>query len=276
MNEMIQIGPQDYMSKLKAHVEVASNDSALALRHAQEFQITTDDDLRVAKEDFVAYREKMKAIEDDRKVITVPLNDILDQVNSLFKNPAENWKAARALLERKGADYAQKKEQERLKLEREAQERARKEEERIRKEKEAQERAWREKEEAKRKEAEELARKALETKNAAKRAELEAQAEKMRQEAARAQDKANERAQQAAEAYVPAETIEKTEVKVAGAKKVVRYYAKVIDPAVVPVEWNGRMIRPVDEGVLGDIARALKSNQSPIPGVKFWSEEKMA
>lgn len=276
MNAMIKVGPDNYMGKLVEHIQADVKESALALKNAQELVITNDEDLRIAKEDFVAMRDREKTLEETRKEIVTPLNDVVKQVNSLFKTPATAWADARSIIERKGAEYARVKEEARLKAEREAQEKARKEEERIRKEKEAQEKAWREKEEAKRREAEELDRKAQEEKNAEKRAEMEAQAEKARQDAAKAQDKANDRAIEAQNAFIPAPTIEKTEVKVAGAKKVTRYYAQVIDAKKVPVEWCGRILRPVDEGIISEIARGLKTTQSPIEGIRFYSEEKMA
>lgn len=275
MNDIININPTNYVDRLKSHVAQYNADAKTALKNAQELVIAGDDDCRLAKEDWVKHRETQKIVEDDRTSLTGPINDALKQINAIYKESATDLTAARDLLNQKVQTYQQEQEQIRLKAEREAQEKARKEEERIRREKEEQERQWRLKEEARRKQAEELARKAANERNEAKRAEMEAQAEKARQEAAKAQEKADERARQAAEAFVPAPVIEKTVVKVAGAKKVVRYYARVLDAKKVPVEWAGRVIRPVDEKTLNQIASGLKTTVSPIEGVQFYSEESL-
>ena len=278
MNEIITIGPVNYQAKIKEHVQPANEESALILRHAQELTIKDDETLRAAKEDWVAIRTKLQIHEDDRKSVTVPLNDILGQVNAGFKTATVAWTTAREILNKKVQEYNQKKEQDRQEAERKAQEAARKEEERIRKEKEAQEAAWRAKEEAAKREIARLEAEAAKAKNEAARAKAEEAAAKARAEAEKAAAKAAERAQEAQSAFVPAPTIEKVVTKVAGAKMVTRYFFKILKPELVPVEWNGKMLRPVDDKALGEIARGMKldgKKPSPIPGVQFWSEEKM-
>lgn len=275
-NEMIQIGPDDYLAKLKIHTSKTNKTALFILEEVKALVIADDATLKTAKEDDVNYRIRLKEIDEDRKSITAPINQALDEVNAAFKAPTESYKSAREILARKIREYEAQKEAERKEAERRAQEKARQEEERIRKEKEAQERAWREKEAKAREEAERAEKAAQNARSEAQRQKLEAEAEAKRKEAEKAQEKANERAIQAQEAYVPPEPVveQKEEVKVAGfRKKAVKWTAEVTDQKLVPVEWSGRMLRPVDNSIINEIARALKTKVSPIPGVRFLSDE---
>ena len=278
MSQIITVNPTNYVAKLKEHVEPMVKIGQVALKNAQELVIKTDDDLKLAKEDWVKHRLSLKDTEDARTALTKPLNDALGLINGTFKDASTPLTEAREILNQKSSAYERKKEAERQEAARLAREAAAKEEARLKKIKEDQEREWREKEAERTRQAEELARKAAREKDAEKRAEMEAAAEKQRQEAAKAREKADLRAQEAQETFIPTETVEKTVVKVTGAKAVVRYFFEVLDAKIVPVEWCGKTIRPVDEKVLGEIAKGLKLDNkapSPIPGIRFWSENKL-
>jgi hypothetical protein len=203
-----------------------------------------------------------KQLEEERTKITKPMDAAKAAVMNLFRKPATILEDAEKAI--KSAMIAYDNEQEKIRAEKErmAREAAAKEEARQRKIKEDQERAWREKQEAARKEAEALAQKAAKEKNEAKRAEMEAQAAKARQEEAKAQEKADERAQQAQEVFVPVEAVEKTTEQPKGTSFRTVWEFEIVDVNAIPREW---MIP--DTKTIGGAIRSTQGKIN-IPGVK--------
>jgi hypothetical protein len=64
-------------------------------------------------------------------------------------------------------------------------------------------------------------------------------------------------------------------VKTAGTATKRIWKARVINASLVPISVAGAVIRPVDEKVLNDLARASKGNMT-IPGVEFYEDVQIA
>lgn len=76
-------------------------------------------------------------IEERRKVFTVPLNKVLDEINAIFKRPQADLKLAEDTIKSKCLHFDAELRAEQDRLRREAEERARKEQERLNREAEA-------------------------------------------------------------------------------------------------------------------------------------------
>jgi hypothetical protein len=252
--EVIEVRPINTRS-----AEVAAEEAQACLMVARMIVIKSDDQRRGAAMAFNELRERMKIVEEERKKITTPLNAALDAVNALFKKPYTMLKEARDITEKACIAYDNEKERARQEEERRLREIAAKEEARQRQIKEEQERVWREK-------AEKARQEEIRLQNEGKAAE----AEKARQEAARAQAKAEERAQQAAEVFVPAPVIAQEKVKVAGTKDVTRYDFEITDMKLIPHEWF-----VLDEAKIAKFATATKGTVT-IPGVRIFAVKKLS
>lgn len=325
------------LAKIKKVMTELVTDAKRTLKAAMDFKVVTDEDCKKGKQDFNVLRERSRDIENCRKEVVLPLNDIVKTVNSACKEPMEIYDQARSIVEKKVVAYESEKERARLAEERRLREEAERKERAIREERERQEREQRAKEaaklreaeeierkareeverqererkakedaerrakeeaerkiqdakntkerarleaeEAKRREAAETARKAIEARQAKERAEAEEAAFKARKAAQDAQDKANERAIQAAAAFVAAPVVEKVKIKEEGTKDVTRWGINVVDESKVPfsIEFNGENVRlwALDVAVLKKIANAHKG-PSMIPGVDFYSEKKLS
>jgi hypothetical protein len=198
-------------------------------------------------------------IEAKRTSMTRPLNETLKKINEFFKGLAARPLAAEATL--KGAMLKFQREQEAVRVAEEARlrEAAKKEEERQLKIKEEQERAWREKEEEARERAKKLAA-------AGKAAEAEA----ARIEAEKAAKKADERAAQAENIFVPVPTVESQVSKVKGLAIKTEWKFEIVDAKQIPADF----LMP-DEKAIGAFVRATKGAKS-IAGVRIFSVENMS
>ena len=275
--QLIKVAPPAYekpMQAVRDFTEQEAQAANLALLDAQKLVVKTDEQCKTAMESFVMARDRINALEDNRKSVTGPLNGLVGTINDLFRVPSDKLKQARDLYNKKAVDYKREQEAKREEEERQARLKAEAEERRKREEKEAQERAWREKEAKAKAEAEAAERKAREAKNDKDRAAAEAVAAKARSDAEKAAEKANPRAQEAAEVVVAPEPTKVVEApKVAGFRsKSVKWYAKVVDPTQVPQNYGGRQLWVIDQKALDALATALKTKDCPIPGVRFYSE----
>lgn len=250
--------------------ELAMIEAELMMNQSKNIVIKNDDDRKLANATFNLAREGMKKIEEERKKITVPLNNALDAVNALFKRPYNFFKEARDTAEKACISYDSEKERIRLAEEARLREIARKEEERLRKIKEEQERAWREKEAKARAEEARLQAEIANAKNEKARAEAEAAAAKAREDAAKAAAKAAERAQQAAEVFVPAPTLQQAKVEVSGEKNITRWDYEITDMDAIPDDfWC------LDEQKLAKFARDTKGTVK-VAGIRFIPMKKLS
>lgn len=271
--QLITVTPTNYSKAIEEFTKEESKAADLSLSDARGLVIKTEDQCKLAMESFVIARNRVNTLEEKRTSVTGPLGDVVKAINDLFRTPADKLKEARDLYNKKAVAWRREQEELRLAEEKRLREVAEREERRIREEKEAQERAWREKEAKAKREQEEAERRLKAAKTAEARAKAEEEAERARKAAQVAQDKANERAQQAATVFVAPKTVEKPDIKVAGFRsKPVKWYAKVINPALIPAEYAGRKLWVVDEKALNELATCLKTNESPIPGVRFYTE----
>lgn len=99
--------------------------------------VVTKDSREAAGESIKTIKGLWNRLEERRKVFTVPLNKVLDEINAIFKKPQAALKLAEDLVKQKCLGYDAEVERERMRLQREAEERARKEQERLNKEAEA-------------------------------------------------------------------------------------------------------------------------------------------
>jgi len=240
--------------------ELATIEAETLLAEVKTIIIKSDADRKdVVEKFFNPSREAIKNLEAERKKISVPLNSALDALNALFKRPAMYFKEVRDTAESKVVSYDAKVRAEVEEQNRKLREAAAKEEARKKAEKEAQERAWREKEAKAKAEADRLA--------AEGRAE---EAAKARAEAEKASAKADERAQQAQEVFVPAPVIERVKEKVAGEREVVRWDYEIVDLMAIPDEfWK------LDEQRLAKFARDNKE-LAKVSGVRFFPINKLS
>jgi ATPase subunit of ABC transporter with duplicated ATPase domains len=65
------------------------------------------------------------------------------------------------------------------------------------------------------------------------------------------------------------------QVKTEGTARKAKRKARVTNPSLVPISIAGAIIRPIDEKVLNDLARASKGNMA-IPGVEFYEDVQIA
>lgn len=252
--ELIEVQP------IKADAANEYNKQAVALTEkAQKLVIKN----QAQYEDAATLLKTVKGFADNldaaRKKITKPLDDAKKAVMDLFRSPSEALIKAEGQIKSTMIAYSNEQERIRAEQERILREKAAAEESRQRKIKEDQERQWREKEEAKRREAEELAK--------AGRAE---EARKAQEAADKAAKIAEERRQQASEVYVPAPTVAPTIQKPSGVSMKQNWKARVINEALVPREY---LI--VDVQKLDKIAKAVKGSLS-IPGVEMYAEDVLA
>jgi hypothetical protein len=64
-------------------------------------------------------------------------------------------------------------------------------------------------------------------------------------------------------------------VKTVGTARKVIWKARVINPSLVPVEFAGALLRPIDTGTLDKLAKASKGSMK-IPGVEFYEDIQIA
>lgn len=201
--------------------------------------IVDADSYRDAASELKAIKAKAKQLEDQRKSLTAPTDELKKRIMDLFRGPLDMLAQAESSIKRSMIAYDQ--EQERIRREEEARirEAQRKEQERLRKL------------------AEENARKAAEAResgNEAKAVQYEARAEEQ-----------ITRAETTPTAVVLADA----RPKVAGISTIEIWHARVTDPAQIPREY---MIPNLD--MLGRIAKNTKGTIA-IPGVEFYAEKTM-
>lgn len=81
-----------------------------ALRMANNFVITTDDDYNLAGEELQAVKAKLKRMEETRTSITGPMNKALDAINALFRGPRTALEAAEKAIKGNMLTYHNEKE----------------------------------------------------------------------------------------------------------------------------------------------------------------------
>lgn len=91
---------------------VMTRSASSALRMAQTFVITSEDDYQLAGEELQTVKAKIKGMEATRVGITGPMNKALSAINDLFRGPMETLKSAETGL--KGSMLAYYTEQERI------------------------------------------------------------------------------------------------------------------------------------------------------------------
>jgi hypothetical protein len=253
--ELIEVQPINTRA-----AELATIEATTLLSEVKTIVIQSADDRKmVAEKYFNAARDAAKTLESERKKISVPLNAAIDALNALFKRPAGYLKEVRDTAESKLLAWDAKVQAEIDAENKRLREAAEKEEARKRAEKEAQERAWREKERKAKEDADRLA--------AEGKAE---EAEKARVEAEKARAKADERAQQAAEVFVPAPVVVAEKIKVDGVKDVTRWDYEILDMNAIPdCFWV------LDESKLAKYARDTKGTV-PVAGVRFFPVKKLS
>lgn len=105
-----------------AEASVAAN-AARAM--AMSWEITDQDSYDLAAAELRAVKTRYKDLEAKRQELTVPLNQVLKGINSLFKPPMEGLEEVERILKRKMIGYTEEVERKRLEAERAAAEAAR-------------------------------------------------------------------------------------------------------------------------------------------------------
>lgn len=227
------------------------------LATAQSFRIESAVHYAQAAGELQTIKGRLKALEDQRKELTKPLDESKKKIMELFRGPSELLLGAESAYKISliAYDYVQgrqrKAEEDRLR------EIVRKEQERIAAEARKAEAVAREKQA-------ELERKA----EAARKAGDEALAAKL---AAKSEAIADKAADKVAALNMRAETMPTPIVtrevkKVAGLSMRTVYRARVVNAAIVPREW---LI--VNEAALLKFAEATQG-VAPVPGVEFYAE----
>lgn len=228
------------------------------VRSARQLVISSPEQYAGAAEVLKRIKANAKALDDNRKAITKPLDDAKKKVMDLFRVPLEQLEQAEKKIKNGLVAYA--REQERVRAEQQA---------RLRAAQQAEEARLRVKAAKAQAEAEEKARELVRQASAAQ-AEGDAKtAAKLTVRAAttleRAEHKAGELLQQAES--VPVAVVPNTTVpKVAGLRSAGLWKARVTDASVVPREYL-----VVNESALNAIARATKGAIN-VPGVEFYEE----
>ena len=106
-------------------------DVATYLADAQTLVILNPDVRYTAGETLKTIKGIWARIEERRKVFTVPLNKVLDEINAIFKAPQASLKVAEDTIKSKCLSFDAQLRAEQDRLRREAEERARKEQERL-------------------------------------------------------------------------------------------------------------------------------------------------
>lgn len=120
--------------------EKAVTEAQEILSRAKGVVIQNDDDYRIAGAEFVAIKNRIKDLENQRVAITKPMDAAKAAVMDLFRRPKEVLEAALAFREKPMAAYQQEKER----LRRDAEAAARRETERLQREAREREREERE------------------------------------------------------------------------------------------------------------------------------------
>jgi len=227
-------------------IQISVNDSALAHISNANYLAETVKSLRISNsqehvnsaEFLKKIKAVSKAIDDCRKDITKPLDELKKKVMDFFKEPLTELSEAESILKKAILSYQQ--EQERIRREEEAKAIAKAKAE----------------EEKKRKALEERAKKAEEQGNSAK-------AEMLR-------DKADD-------VYVPTVVTAPTVEKVQGISTKKVWKAKIVDANKIPqnVYINDEKVTAAIQAILNKLATATKGAM-PIDGVDFYQEESLS
>lgn len=220
-------------------VEVLTAEIEPVKQRAAVMIIADADSYRGAANELKAIKSKAKQLDEQRKSLTAPLDDLKKRIMDLFRGPLDMLTQAESSIKRAMITYED--DQERIRREEEARirEEQRKEQERLRKLAEENERK---------------AAEARESGNDAKAAQYEARAEEQ-----------ITRAQTTPTAVVLADA----RPKVAGISTIEVWHARVTDAAQIPRDY---MIPNLD--ALEKIAKATKGTIN-IPGVEFYAEKTM-
>ena len=113
LNEITEDAPQA-LTKIKAlslpDTAAATRGAIGALRMAETFVITSNDDYEMAAGELGSIKKKLKALEDQRTAITGPINLGLKLINALFKGPMGTLESAESTWKRSMLAYTQEQE----------------------------------------------------------------------------------------------------------------------------------------------------------------------
>lgn len=213
--------------------EELTNQAQSFLSVAEAYTIDSAEMVHIAAADLVQIKAKAKALEDQRKAITKPMDEAKAKIMDLFRQPVELLNKAERLIKAEMIRFDQ--EQEKIRRERE---------EKLRE----QARIEREKIEAEARKAAERAAKEAEKGNTQKAEALQEHAMQKQMEAE----------------TVQAPIVVREQVKVKGVSMKMRWKAEIIDASLIPREY----LVP-NEKALNDVAQATKGALS-IPGVRFY------
>lgn len=215
------------------------------LKMAQSFTIDSPAMYDAAAEDLRSVKTKAKQLDEQRKVITVPLDNAKKAVMDLFRKPLEYLETAENVLKRAMLDYQREEKRKADERHRIAEDAARKERERL-------------------------------------QAEAAAKAAEALKLAASGHDSAAEEAQaealsiQAVATVVTAPPVESSTPKVSGISTTTSWKARVVDKQALIkhiaehpecLDWVDVKMTPINQ-----MAKALKANMR-IPGVEAYPDE---
>ena len=235
---------------------ILSAQNTLAL--AEAFTIDSPEIYQIAGSELQQIKGNMKALDERRKKITVPLDEAKKSIMDLFRAPMDLLTKAETVIKSAILTYDQGQERLRKAEEDRLRELADKERKRLRDEAEKRAREASEKAALLKKQAEA----ATAAGNAAEAAKLNKRSETVIENA---EAKASGLLDQADTLPVPIVTRE--EVKVAGISKTKLWKARVTDERLIPREY---LI--VNQSALDQVAKATKG-AIQIPGVEFYSED---
>jgi hypothetical protein len=110
---------------------IMTRSAAGALRMAQSFVITTDEDYQLAGEELGAVKGRIKKMEETRTGITGPMNKALKAINDLFRSPMETLLTAEAAIKSSMLTYYDEQQRKAAEVRRIAEEAAQAERQRI-------------------------------------------------------------------------------------------------------------------------------------------------
>lgn len=237
------------------------SEAGKAMTLAQAYEIDSPETYSMAGTDLQAIKSRLKAVDEQRKSITRPLDEAKRAIMALFEAPTKFLTDAESLLKSKMLAFNDEQERKQRVLQAELEEKARKERERL-----AAEAA---KAQAKAEEEARLLREKAEAAkaagNAAKAAELAAKAESRIEAAA---EKVEEIQHQQAVTVAPVVNIPKGEAKGTAMRE--EWDFEITDRNAIPREF----LIP-DEKTIRAMVKARKG-ETNIPGIRVFSKRNLA
>jgi len=228
---------------------------------AEAYEIDGPETYEMAGKDLQQIKARLKAVDEQRKSITRPLDEAKKAIMALFDAPTRFLQGAEGLLKQKMLAFSEEQERKQRELRAKLEEEARKERERL-----AAEAA------AARAKAEEEARKLREQAEAAKAAGDAAKAAKLESRAESRMEAADEKAStlehQAAVTVAPAVQIQQAEVKGVSTRE--EWDFEYTDQSLLPREF----LIP-DEKAIRAVVKARKGATN-IPGIRVFSKRVLA